>query len=66
MKEFHQLNNKTTIAKGNGFETDELRQLIRCNEVKSWQLEYETDSSSSPEQIKMTSNDGSNILSYHK
>lgn len=66
MKEFHQANNKTAIATGSGYELNELKNLIKSRKVKSWQIEYETESSSSPEQIKMTSNDGSNILSYHE
>lgn len=66
MKEFHQTNNKTAFATGKGYELNELKSLIHSRKVKSWQLEYETESSSSPEQIKMTRNDGSNILSYHE
>ena len=66
MKEFHQTNNKTAFATGKGYELNELKSLIHSRKVKSWQIEYETESSSSPEQIKMTSNDGSNILSYHE
>lgn len=64
MKEFHQTNNKTAIAKGNGYELNELKTLIHSSKVKSWQIEYETESLDSMQNIKITKNGDSEILSF--
>ena len=66
MKEFHQVNNKTAIAKGNGFDIPELKNYIRTRKVKLWWVEYETEPSDSKQTIKVIKNDGSDILSFHE
>ena len=64
MKEFHQTNKKTAIAKGNGYELNELKNLIHSCKVKSWQIEYETESPDSIQKVKVTKNGDSEILSF--
>lgn len=66
MKEFHQINNRTSLIKGTGIDLSVLKQLINTKKVISFEIEYELEPLTKNQSIELFSNDGSKILSFHE